>query len=265
VKKLTVILLLGATTASAQPISCSSTLGLAVDADGAPDSYRVDGRGLSSTCDGVFAVVNGVAHTQKNDHEHWTELCKQHWNAASATGDYSQVKIVGFLTERGRPIVQGEGDPLAGEAFVSTTTLTIPGTSVAAQRHYVNASEIPYVVLSSAYASKHHLKLGDLVAVYRSKTGGIAYGVYADCCSIGEASIRLHRDLENDPMVTERDGTRRAKRGIGDRILFIPLSGTHTTPTQDAQAWRSEIKAKGEAALKALGGIDSIKTQCRDD
>ena len=34
---------------------------LNVDADGAPNSYLVDGKGLSYTCDGVVAVENGSA------------------------------------------------------------------------------------------------------------------------------------------------------------------------------------------------------------
>lgn len=254
------LLLIAAAPAKADAINCTSTPGLAVDADGAPDSYRVDGRGLSYTCDGVFAVVDGVAHTQKNDKPHWQELCIQHWNEARTTGDYSKVKIVGFLTDvDGRPVVQDSGDPLPGEAFVTTTTLTIPGTPDRAQRHYVNASEIPYVVLSTAYTKKHHLKLGDLVAVYRPVTGRVAYGVYGDCCSLGEASVRLHQDLGSNPIVAKADGTRRAKQGIADRIVLVALTGAHTTPTLDSPAWRAEIKTKGDAALQALGGLKAVK------
>ena len=257
---LSAILLLMAVPASAQSINCTSTFGLAVDADGAPDSYRVDGRGLSATCDGVFAIVDGVAHTQKNDKQHWQELCLRHWNDAQASGDYSKVKIVGFQTEEhGRPLVQAKGDPLPDVAFVTTTQLTIPGTPNDAQRHYVNASEIPYVVLSPGYAGSHNLKRGDVVAVYRPKTGQVAYGVYGDCCTIGEASIRLHEDLGNNPIVTTADGTRRAKRGIGDRVVFVALAGAHPTPTLDAKAWRDEIKSKGGAALAAMGGVQAIK------
>lgn len=37
------------------------TRGLAVDADGAPNSYRVDGKGLSNTCDGVAGMLTGSA------------------------------------------------------------------------------------------------------------------------------------------------------------------------------------------------------------
>ncbi len=253
------LLLVAATPAGAAALDCVSTPGLAVDADGAPDSYRVDGKGLSFTCDGVFAVVNGVVHTQKNDPQHWQALCAQHWDEAQRTGNFSQLKIVGFLAAGGRPLVQGEGDSLPGEAYVTTTSLTIPGTPDRAQRHYVNASEIPYVVLSSAFAAQHRLRPGDLVAVYRPKTGAVAYGVYGDCCSLGEGSVRLHQDLGSDPIVVTADGTRRAKRGLADRIVFVALTGAHTVPTLDAAAWRAEIQAKGDSALQALGGIAAVK------
>jgi hypothetical protein len=39
----------------------------------------------------------------------------------------------------------------------------------------------------------------------------------------------------------------------------------HTTRTLDVEAWRREIKTKGEAALTALGGLNAINAnpQCR--
>jgi hypothetical protein len=260
---LVLFFLLQATLAAAQSIECTQTPGLAVDADGAPDSYRVDGKGLSATCSGVFARLDGVAHTQKNDAGHWEQLCRQYWDNAQATGDYSKLKIVGFLTHNGRPVVQGDGDPLPGEAFVTTTSLTIPGVPDTAQRRYVNAREIPYVVLPAKYARSHHLNLGDLVAVYRQENKRIAYAVYGDSGDFGEASIRLHQDLGNDAIVTEPGGIRRARRGISDPVLLIALTGTHTTPALDADAWRREIRVKGEAALAALGGVDAIRGKCR--
>jgi hypothetical protein len=253
-------LLLAATSPTvAQALDCVSMPKLAVDADGAPDSYRLDGRGLSYTCDGVFAIVDGVAQNQKNNPVNWQKLCQKYWAQAKATKDYSRVKIVGFAKDKfGRPVVQVLGDPLPGEAFVTTTTLTIPGTPSTAQRHYVNAIEIPYVVLSSNYAKKYRLSPGDIVAVYRPQTNAVAYGVYGDCCSEGEASVRLHQDLGSNPIVM-RDGVRRAKREIGDQVVFIALTGTHTTPTLNASAWRDEIARKGADALSALGGIEAAK------
>lgn len=250
--------------AAGQPLECVRTPGLAVDADGAPDSYRLDGRGLSDTCDGAFAVVNGVAHTPLNDKANWLGLCRQYWKEAVTSGDYSRLKIVGFLKDaQGRPVLQGKDDPLPGQAFVTTTSLTLPGHPDTSQRRYVNASEIPYVVLSPAFATRHHLRLGDLVAVYRIKTAQVAYAVYGDCCSLGEGSIRLHQDLGSNPLVTGADGTRRAKRGIADPVGFVALTGAHTTPTLDAKAWRQEIRTKGEATLQALGGVAALKIQCR--
>jgi hypothetical protein len=260
-KFLTMLMMLGVSSPSyATPIMCTSTPTLAVDADGAPNSYRVDGKGLSYTCDGVFAVINGVAHTQKNDKAHWQALCKQYWARAQATNDYSHIKIVGFLRGAdGKPVVQDRGDPLPGEAYVTTTSLTVPGTPASAQRHFTNANEIPYVVLSSNYAKHHRLNLGDLVAVYRPATGRLVYGVYGDCCSLGEASVRLHLDLGSNPIVTSADGTRRAKHGIADRVVFVALPGTHTSPTLNSERWRAEIKAKGDIALAALGGLAAIE------
>lgn len=252
------LLLVAATPTLASALECKTTQGLAVDADGAPDSYRVDGKGLSYTCDGVFAVVGGVAHTQKNDKANWQKLCREHWAAALASGDYSGVKVVGFAMEGGKPRVQGPGDPLPGEAYVTTTTLTVPGTPAGAQRRYVDAAAIPYVVISASYAKSYKLAPGDLVAVYRPATGRLAYAVYGDCCSLGEGSVRLHQDLGADPIVV-RDGVRRAKRGIADKVAFVALTGARTTPTLDAAAWRAEIQAKGEAALAALGGLAAVK------
>jgi hypothetical protein len=245
---------------AASPI-CTSTPGLAVDADGAPDSYLIDGKGLSYTRDGVFAVVDGIVHTQKNDRAHWQQLSDQYWARAQATGDYSSVKIVGFLKGAdGKPVVQGDGDPFPGKAYVTTTSLTIPNTPAESQRHFTNASDIPYLVLSPKYAKQHRLKFADLVAVYRPATGNLAYGVYGDCCSLGEASVRLHLDLGSNPIVISADGTRRARRGIADRVVLIALPGAHTSPILDSQQWRAEIKAKGDAALAALGGLRAVKS-----
>ena len=260
-KRTLFFLLLGATaSANAAAPDCTILPNLKVDADGAPNSYRVDGQGLSYTCAGVFAVVNGVVHTQDNDKKHWQQLCRQHWDEAKQTGDYSKLKIVGFLKDAaGRPIVQAQGDPLPGSAFVTKTLLGVPGTPDRAQRHYVNASEIPYLVLSADYAANHHLQPGDLALVYRPSTKKFAYGVYGDCCSLGEASVRLHQDLGSNPITVGADGTSRANRGIGDPIVLIAFTGVHTKPTLDARVWRAEIKLKGDEALKGIGGITALK------
>src|SRR5438477_8009499 len=55
------------------------TRGLAVDADGAPNSYRADGKGLSYTCDGVVGIVNGNRVTKKTDPRNWNRICNEKW------------------------------------------------------------------------------------------------------------------------------------------------------------------------------------------
>lgn len=105
-----------------------STKVLQVDADGAPDSYRVDGNGLSDTCDGVVAIVNGIRQTRKNNKDHWLEPCRGLWRKATASHDYSQVDIFGFLKDKDGPVIQGVGDPLPGTAYITTTSMVIAGT-----------------------------------------------------------------------------------------------------------------------------------------
>jgi internalin A len=54
-----------------------STEGLEVDANGAPNSYLLDRNGLSPTCDGVVAVVNGrEVDPQTNG---WLQMCESAW------------------------------------------------------------------------------------------------------------------------------------------------------------------------------------------
>lgn len=105
------------------------TSGLAVDADGAPNSYLADGKGLSDTCDGALAIVNGKRVTPKSDPHNWYSICQRAWAAAIAWDDFSKIAIFGFLTDsKNHPIVQSSGDPYPGKAYITTTTLTIAGT-----------------------------------------------------------------------------------------------------------------------------------------
>jgi len=147
---------------------------------------------------------------------------------------------------------------LPGAAYITTTSLTVSGAK-GLQDKYVNASEIPYIVMSGADGKKYGVKWGDVVAVYRPKTGKLAYAVAGDCCGLGEASVRLHQDIGNDPLVVEAGGAKRAKRGIGDAVYFVMFRGVHSTPTQDSAAWRKEIDTLGANALAAAGGMAFVK------
>lgn len=235
------------------------TSGLAVDADGAPNSYRVDGKGLSFTCDGVVGKVNGKRVTRKSDRKNWERICRESWARAQATNDYSGVAIFGFMKDSaGRPVVQKQGDPLPGIAYISETTMPVPNTPSGTQRHWVNAVEIPYVVLPGSFVNAFRINQGDLALVYFPKTGAFAFGVYADGGDLGEASVRLHFDLGNNPIVLQ-DGVERAKRGISDRVVTVVFPGRSTHGTTDSVAWRRELQELGNNVLSAWGGLARVK------
>jgi len=237
---------------------------LAVDADGAPDSYLVDGKGLSDTCDGVAAIVNSKRVTRKTDPEHWFLKCRKAWTEAQASGDFSHVAIFGFLKdEQNRPVVQSVGDPLPGKAYITTTTLTIPETRDGTQRHWVDATKIPYVVLPKSLTNKSGVAPGDLAIVFRPKTGAIAFGVFGDAGDLGEASVKLHRDLRNEP-TTKRAGVTRANKGIHDPVVTLVFPGISVQGSQDAETWNHGIQQSGEAALEKWGGIARLQACSKD-
>jgi len=236
------------------------TPGLAVDADGTPNSYRVDGNGLSYTCDGVVGIVNGRRITPEADPAHWQEVCRNAWAEAQRTGDYTKVAIFGFLTDRdNRPIVQSQGDPLPGQAYVSTTTVPVPGSPELTQRHWIDAVQIPYIVLSPGFVKAFSMSTADVAVVYRPKTGAMAFAVYGDGGRLGEASVKLHRDLGNNP-VAAIHGVERAKRGIDDPVLTVVFPGKRTQPTTDTAAWLRQIQDAGSKALADWGGIKRLES-----
>jgi hypothetical protein len=231
---------------------------LNVDADGAPDSYRVDGKGLSYTCDGISAIVDGVPQTPNNNPSNWQPLCRSAWDKARQSGDYSGLRIFGFLTKNNKPVIQGEGDAFPGKAFVTTTSMSIPGTPDGTQRHYVDANEIPYVVLPTAFTTKYGVHNGDVAVVYWPTKSKYAFAVFADGGRLGEASVKLHQDIGNDPIVV-RDGLRRAKRGIESSVLTIVFPGSAPAPSLDSKQWRADIGKIGQAELDKWGGADKLK------
>jgi hypothetical protein len=231
-----------------------------IDADGAPNSYRVDGKGLSYTCDGVVATRNGKRVTPSSDPKHWEPLCNQAWARATATGNYSGVAIFGFEKDaNGRPVVQQPGDPLPGDGYLSTTFVTVPEGPSGTQRHYVDAAAIPYLVLPQRFAAIHGVKGGDVAAVYYRRTDKVAYAIFGDTGGqLDEGSVRLHQDLGSDPLVTG-GGAMRAKRRIEDGVTVVVFPGRSTTPRVDAATWRQQINAEGAAALQAWGGESRLR------
>jgi hypothetical protein len=230
---------------------------LRVDADGAPDSYRVDGNGLSHTCDGVLAVEHGVRI--KPGQPNWETKCEQAWAAAKTSGDYSGVAIFGFLHDARGPKVQKAGDPLPRQAYITTTFVEVPGAPEGTQRRYIDATAIPYVVLPESLREHQGVANAALAAVYRPKTGTIAYAVFGDTGgALDEASVRLHEDLGGHPLVRSH-GVTRASENLNDNVVVAVFPKESSTPANDAAAWRADIASKGASALARWGGADHLK------
>lgn len=232
---------------------------LNVDADGAPNSYLLDGNGLSYTCDGIVAIENGKRITPKSNPKDWQQKCNAAWAQARATKDYSGVAIFGFQTDgKNVPLIQGEGDPLPGKAYISATSVVIPGAPEGTQRQYVDATKIPYIVLPPSFVSKYKIKPGTLAVVFRKKTGRHAFAVFADGGGLGEASVKLHQDLGSKP-IQRTSSVERAKSRIEDMTLIAVFPNKVAAPVADADAWNAKIKQEGSVALNAFGGLEMLQ------
>lgn len=228
------------------------------------DSYRVDGKGLSYTCDGVVAKDdNGRRVTPKSDPKHWQQRCQDAWSKAVATDDYSKVAIFGFLTDvnTGKPLVQKAGDPIPGADYLTSTSVEIPGVRGMEQRRWIDAAQIPYVVLPPNFVRKFAVN-GALALVYRPKTDTIAFAVYGDGGDFGEGSVKLHNLLGNDPIVI-RGGVRRAKQSIDDAVVTLVLPINDTKVESDIRSWTERIESEGKKAVDDLGGQDAVRSCLR--
>ena len=140
--------------------------GLMIDADGAPNAYGPDGKGLD------------------------------HLANAGKPGNWW-----GVVTKDGQPVVQGDSDPYPGY-YVSTTSLENKQYATSDPRRYVDSGTVPYVVLPPALLKE--AKLGDFAAVINETNGRVAYAQVADIGpkdKLGEGSIALAEQLglKSDP------------------------------------------------------------------
>jgi hypothetical protein len=231
-----------------------------VDADGAPNAYRVDGTGLSYTCDGVVAIQNGKRITPSNDKANWQSKCNAAWKLAKETNDYSKVAIFGFQTDKkNQPLIQGKGDPFPDQAYISTTSVQIPNAPSNTQLRQVDSTKIPYVVIPSNVIRKFDIKPADIAVIYRPSTERIAFAIYADQGGLGEGSVKLHYELGSDPMIN-RGKVERAKRRIEDKVITFLFPGKSTERTIETSAWLKQIEEMGKLELEDFGGLEKLKS-----
>jgi len=192
--------------------------GLAIDADGAPRAYHPNGRlGLDS-----------LAHAGHRGH--W-------WALVTNNGKTS-----------GTPIVQSPTDPAPG-FYVSTTALyDHDNPNPRDPRRYVDAENIPYVVLHPR--ALHYAQLGDFATVVNLRNGKVSAAIVADESTpglrVGEGSIALAEALAIDS--SPRDGGQE-----GDIVYVIyPGSGNGSPRELD------EIRAESNQLFQAWGGLDRL-------
>jgi hypothetical protein len=199
--------------------------GLAIDADGAPNAYHPDNKGLDY-----------LANAGKPGN--W-------WGIVTDNGKPS-----------GQPVVQGASDPYPGY-YVSATSLEDQSQPVKSPARYVDSGKVPYVVLPPqvmAPKTSGGAKLGDFAAVVNTGTGKVVYAIVADRGpkdKIGEGSIALADGLgiASNP---KKGGT-----SNGVAYVIFPGSGNRKPRSVD------EINKEGERLLEAFGGSAQL-TACVD-
>jgi Fungal chitosanase of glycosyl hydrolase group 75 len=125
--------------------------GMAIDADGAPNAYHPE----PDSNPGLDFLAN-----------------------AGSPGNW-----FGIVTDNGQrdgnPIIQGPDDPTPG-FYVSLTSLQDRTKGRTDPLRYVDATQIPYMVLPPEVRSNLGTQLGDFAVVIRSKSGQLSEAIFVD-------------------------------------------------------------------------------------
>jgi hypothetical protein len=188
--------------------------GLKIDADGSPHAYHPEDKGLDFNYNGGSSGV-------------W-------WGVVT--------------NDKGQPVVQGPNDPAPGY-YVSATSLEDKSKDQQDPYRYVNAEEIPYIVLPEKLYKSAQVKLGDFAAVINKTTGKIVYAIFADVGppdKLGEGSIMLANELDINS--SPKYG------GADDGIIYIVFPGSGNGNPRS----KEEIRSEGEILLKEWGGKELL-------
>ncbi len=187
--------------------------GMAIDADGAPNAYNPDDTGLDELANaGVPARWNGI------------------------------------ITDRhGDPLIQQENDPFPGY-YISCTSLSDESKKFTDPTAYVNASEIPYVVLPQDVADRGGARLGDFAVVMNLRNGKSSFAIYADIGTLGEGSVALA-----DALGVSSDARHGGQR---DGILYLLFADSGNLRPRTI----GEIQSEGEKLLNRWGGMKRLSS-----
>jgi len=187
------------------------TSGAAVDADGAPNAYRLDDTGLDDIRDA-------------QNHEGW----------------------VGAVTDNGlptgKPLVQGNDDPCPG-ALISPTSLRDHAKKRTDPTAYVDATQVPYLAISPELRVMG-VRFGDLaVAVRGDRQVGLICADGGTHNHYGEVSIAaaVALGIPSSP----RNG------GCSGGVTFYVFPGTALSPAPPWPRDVDEIEATASALFSA--------------
>jgi len=203
-----------------QESACFVMSGLAVDADGAPNAYHPRNIGLDDLANGGHPG-------------NW-------WALVTDTGKVD-----------GTPIVQGPSDPYPGY-YVSMTSLEDTTKSPTDPHRYVDASQIPFIVLTQGLAKTMGARLGDLIWVVNTRNGKSSPAMFVDWGPrnhLGEGSIALAKALGINAD---------ARRGGTDGgIVTIVFPGSGTGKPQPLEAFASVARR----LFESWGGARRLKAE----
>lgn len=159
----------------------------------------------------------------------------------------------GIVTDTGQPdgdpVVQGADDPAPGY-YVSTTALQDSSLPPTDPRRYVDATQVPYLVLPFVAAIRElGISLGDFGMVVNRASGQRAGAIFADVGptdNLGEGSIALADALgvPSDPSVG----------GASGGIVWVVFPGSGNGAPRDV----ATIASEAEALFAAFGGMPQI-------
>ncbi|MBL8552983.1 MAG: hypothetical protein JNL41_01805 [Phenylobacterium sp.] len=204
-----------------------STSRIAIDADGAPNAYHPQDRGIDALA-----------------------------NAGYPNGGWRSI-IVPDPANPSRGYVQPSG-PFAGY-FVSMTTVQDTGKARTDPARYVDSTKVPYIVFPGAfYRMKGTGHRGVLGMARNLATGQTSPMIFADGGAtnheLGEVSIKLAENL-GGANVNPRTG-RGAPRGPFAYVIFPGSETSPPWPRSDA-----DLRDRAEAELARIGGWEAV-TAC---
>lgn len=206
-------------TGTQQPFFVSK---LAVDADGAPSAYHRDDR---RPWDNSRAAYDWLANVNVND-------------------------LHGI---QGKDGATGPADGF----YISATSLSDPRYPANDTRRWVDAAEIPYIVLSGKafpWPGGATVRTGCLAFVVDTRTGTSSGAIYADVGrAVGEGSIALALRLGLRPFYPKCPP--KVSGFGGRRFIYLVFPGTSSPPPWSAAA----IEAAAQGALEVWGGEAQLR------